>query len=127
MGDPCTRQPDPCADFPNRPKCVAIHAKCHAVKCVGPAKTQISLKFDDPNLHDHLDNDVDLLLVPTTSDGNFCEDDHLLEPGNDACGVMMGNNEVSDNDQKRKKLLLPTPASSPMQSWLKLRTNTTTI
>jgi len=101
-GDPCTRQPDPCADFPNRPRCVAIHAKCHAVKCVGPVKTQISLKFDDPNLHDHLDNDVDLLLVPTT-DGIFCADDHLLQPGDDACGVMMGNDKKANADNRQRK------------------------
>merc|ERR1711936_1122892 len=43
-------------------------------------------------------------------DGNFCEDDHLLEPGNDACGVMMGNNEVADNDQKKEKATLTNPS-----------------
>merc|ERR1712179_575232 len=108
-GDPCTRQLDPCADFPTRPRCVAIHAESHYVKCVGPVKTQISLKFDDPNLHDHLENDVDLLLVPTT-DGNFCADDHLLEPGNDACGVKMDNNKKANNRQRKETATLTNPS-----------------
>jgi len=106
-GDPCTRQLDPCADFPTRPRCVAIHAKCHAVKCVGPVKTTISLKFDDPNSQDHKKNDVDLLLVPSTSDGGPCKP--ILEPGDSACGVTMDKDKKAMNNKRTETAVLSIP------------------
>jgi len=109
-GDPCTRQPDPCADFPTRPRCVAIHAKCHAVKCVGPVKTTISLKFDDPNSRDHKKNDIDLFLVPSTSDGKTGPCKSVLGPGDDViCGVTMDKDKKAMNNKKTETAVLSIP------------------
>jgi len=107
-GDPCTRQLDPCADFPTRPRCIAIHANSHAVKCVGPVTTTISLKFADPVKDDDKRNGIDLLLVPTT-DGIFCTDT-LLRPGDSrACGVIMGNDKTANNNKKTEIATLSNP------------------
>jgi len=109
-GDPCTRQLHPCADFPTRPRCVAIHAKSHVVKCVGPVKTTISLKFDDPNYHDHQENDVDLLLVPSTSDGSVCDevpaDGRLATTDSPACGVILGGIDKKANKNKKTEVVI---------------------
>jgi len=111
-GDPCTRQLDPCADFPTRPRCVALHAESHYVKCVGPVKTTISLKFDDPTYQDHADNNIDLFLVPSASDGSLCaEVTRLLKPGDSAaCGVTMGNDKTANNNRETEKASFSNPS-----------------
>jgi len=107
-GDPCTRQLDPCADFPLRPRCVAIHVESHYVKCVGPVKTTISLKFDDPIYNDNEEHDVDLILVPTT-DGSFCSEDSRLSPGDVACGVTMDEDKEARNNKQTQNAVLSIP------------------
>jgi len=71
--DPCSRQPDPCSDFPSRSRCVPIHDKYDdTVKCLGPVTTKIELRWKDPDEGDEEENEIFLGILPRNHDGSSC-------------------------------------------------------
>jgi len=100
--DACTRNPNPCSDFPARPRCVPIDGNVDTVKCMGPVNTKIVLRWIDPkdetdksdplpaNWVSNFPNNLNLWLTPAKYDGTQCLDTGLVRPGfSPMCGVTM--------------------------------------
>jgi len=101
----CTRNPNPCSNFPAKPRCVPVDGNVDTVQCMGPVNIKIALRWLDPvdetdktdplpaNWISNTPNDLGLTLVPATYDGSACPDDGMLsaaDNGNDDCGAIMG-------------------------------------
>jgi len=129
--DACTRNPNPCSNFPARPRCVPINGNVNTVKCMGPVNTKLVLRWIDPedetdqtdndqaNWIPNIPNDLFLFLVPAKYDGTPCPDASLLGPSSSTvCGATMGTiaQALSKTIYVKETALLTTQSdgSSPM-------------
>jgi len=125
----CTRNPNPCSNFPAKPRCVPVDGNVDTVQCLGPVNTKIALRWLDPadetdetdplpaNWISNTPNNLGLVLVPATYDGSECPDESMLTRTDNVCGATMNANKeaLSTTNYVKETALLTTQSdgSSP--------------
>jgi len=100
--DACTRNPDPCSDFPARPRCVPLPGDVNTVKCMGPVTTKLQLRWTDPSQEtSNYPNGLDLQLVPSKYDGTGCPDTvgNIIPSQESMCGAAMGEDKIASSSK----------------------------
>jgi len=95
----CTRNPDPCSDFPARPRCVPLPGDVNTVKCMGPVITKLQLRFIDPNQEttSNIPNDIDLYVAPSKRDDTATMCDQLYDYSE--CGASKGSDKSASSSR----------------------------
>jgi len=96
----CTRNPDPCSDFPARPRCVPLPGDVNTVKCMGPVVTKVQLRWIDPNVEptSNIPNDIDLYVAISKLDGTatMCYQSYDYSE----CGASKGSDKVASSSSR---------------------------
>jgi len=100
----CTRNPDPCSDFPARPRCVPLPGDVNTVKCMGPVITKLQLRFIDPNEEptSNVRNNINLYLLPVKHDGTECpgsDPDYTIPYEASVCGATTGEDKSASSSR----------------------------